>query len=260
MDLSEKKICVVTYTDIKYLQRALLTIKDIRTSGQYMGDLVVMTDGSFEFQTEFLLATSIIVKQYPDVDVKNLVEKIKRHPFVNSDRREYEKTKQWNKLFSFDVWFKQWDYVMFVDAGLRIFDRLDYFFLQFKDSSIVAMDDSHPDDIKRFDGQLELSNIEVVDKLKKIHDIHSRYFLNCLFLYDTKLITATTMTDLINLMNEYPICRTNEMGIMNIYFAKVWVPLQLQMADGRLLFDWCERDGKNWDRYVAVKYSYTRHW
>ena len=58
-------------------------------------------------------------------------------------------------------------------------------------------------------------------------------------------------------MNQYPICRTNEMGIMNIYFNFIqqqWKPLELKITNDLMLMDWSERDGKTWRNYVGLKY------
>lgn len=254
--IHSKNICIATYTDFKYLDRAKKTINDIRTTGNFNGDIVVMTDGLFQIHNEYINSMKIKVKEYPDIDVKNLIEKIKKHPFINTDKREYEKTKQWNKLYAFDIYFKQYDYVMFVDAGLRIFDDIQNFFSSFIDHRLVAPNDGYPDYTKKFNCQIEMSNIEIINKLKEIYDIDSDYFLNCIFLYDTNIIENDTLSNLIKLMNEYPICRTNEMGVMNIYFHKKWKPMDIQVGN-KILFDWSERDGKDYNKYISLKYSRT---
>lgn len=257
MDIYSKHVCVVTYTDAGYLDRAKRTIEDIRVKGQFFGDLIVMTDGLFKIDPRYILRMNITVKEYPDVDVTELFSKIKEHPFTDSDGRELLKPKQWNKLYVFDTYFKQWDFVLFVDAGLRIFDKIDFFYPQFREGAIVAMDDGHPTFTKKFNSQIQLTNLPVVDKLKKIYNIDSSYFLNCIFLFDTKLITGTTLPELINLMNEYPICKTNEMAIMNIYFHKSWIPMNIYLRDNKILFDWTERNGNSWQSYVSLKYPHT---
>jgi len=259
MDIYTKRICVATYTDAKYLERAKRTIRDIRVKGQYFGDLVVMTDGLFKIDQRYINKMNLIVREYPDVDVSSLLPKIRSHPFNNSDGREYTKLKQWNKFYVFDTYFKQWDFVFFVDAGLRIFDNIEYFYPQFRENAIVAMDDGHPEFTKKFTSQIELSNISVVEKLKTIYDINSSYFLNCLFIFDTSLITDHTLSDLIDLMNEYPICKTNEMAIMNIYFHKSWIPMNIYLQRSKILFDWTERNGNSWNNYVSLKYPSTYH-
>lgn len=247
-------LCIVTYTDIMYLNKALKTINDIRTRGCYSGDLVLITDGNFKLPNTVIESMNIIIKEYPDIDTRELIAKIKQHPFTNSDQREYNKTKQWNKFYVFDTYFKNWDYIMFVDAGLRIFDCIEYFYPQLYKNAIVALDDGHPHFDKKFNCQIELSNTEIVDKLKLIYDIDSSYFLNCLFIFDSQLINDDTIINLVNLMNAYPICKTNEMAVMNIYFHKYWIPLNIYLDNGKILFDWAERDGKYWHQYVSLKY------
>lgn len=257
MDIYTKRICVVTYTDVGYLDKAKRTIEDVRVNGQFFGDLIVMTDGLFKIDPRYILKMGIIVKEYPDIDVTTLFSKIREHPFTDSDGREFLKPKQWNKLYVFDTYFKQWDFVLFVDAGLRIFDKLDFFYPQFRENAIVALDDGHPTFTKKFNSQIQLTNLPVVDKLKDIYDINSNYFLNCIFLFDTSLIVPTTLRELTTLMNEFPICKTNEMAIMNIYFHRSWVPMDIYLRNNKILFDWTERNGKSWDTYVALKYPRT---
>src|SRR5581483_523177 len=120
MDLYNKRIALVTYTDYNYLPKAKMTIGSIRTNGKYYGDLVVITDGLFQIDKEYIFRMNLIIKEYPDIDVTKLLEKIREHPFTNSDGRELYKIKQWNKLYVFDTYFKQWDYIMFLDAGIMI--------------------------------------------------------------------------------------------------------------------------------------------
>ena len=66
-----------------------------------------------------------------------------------------------------------------------------------------------------------------------------RYFLNCIFVFDTVLIDLCSQDDLVAAMNQYPISLTNEMGIMNLLFTvkhKVWKPVPQRTADGKYLF------------------------
>src|SRR5205085_451169 len=128
---------------------------------------------------------------------------------------------QWEKLNVFNTYFKKWDKVIFFDAGLRIFDSIDYFLKVDCKNSIVALDDAYPNGTMRFECQLEKSNIKVLNELTYlIQDIlEMKYFLNCFFIFDTSIIEDNTVQDMILYMNAFPIMKTNEMGIMNIYFT-----------------------------------------
>ena len=75
------------------------------------------------------------------------------------------------------------------------------------------------------------------------------------------IIEESTYDDLFNLVDIFPICHTNEMGIFNIYWVgikKKWKPLDIFIKDkegkDKILLDWSERDGRNWQNYVSLKY------
>lgn len=255
--MNTSNFCIVTYCDKKYWPRALITISDIRNGGNYNGDVVLMTNGSFEIDNNIIQKFNLIIKYVDDVDTSYLIEQIRKHPFSNSDGREYTKLQQWNKLHVFNKYFKYWNYILFVDAGLRFFDDINYFTSSLIPNKIVALDDGHPDFTKKFHTQIELSNLKIVDKLKEIYDINSSYFLNCLFIFDTSLIKNDTYDNLIEMMNKYPICKTNEMAIMNIYFRNDWQPLNIWLDNGKILFDWSERNNNTWKNYVSLKYPRT---
>ena len=58
----------------------------------------------------------------------------------------------------------------------------------------------------------------------------------------TNLTDNQTLPDLLELMIRFPICRTNEMGIMYFAFLRqVWRPLEMNRPSGLPLIDWTER-------------------
>lgn len=253
---------VVTLCDQKYFTKVKRTIQDIRSVGQYWGDLVLIAV-DFTPNQNFIDFYQITVKVVKQIDTTILVNKLKLCPFTGGDGRELTKLAQWNKLYCFDIYFQKWNQVIFFDAGFRIFNKISYFINIDYKNHIVAMDDAHPDNVKRFGCQLEqVANKIVLDQLITLvpNLLNQKYFLNCFFIFDSKIINNNTLIDLIDLMNQYPICRTNEMGIMNIYFNfihKLWLPLKLEISNNLMLIDWSERDGKNWRNYVGLKYPTT---
>ena len=69
----------------------------------------------------------------------------------------------------------------------------------------------------------------------------------------------TQKEEFINIMNEYPIFKSNEMGVMNIilhFKYNIWVPFPEKTTHGKFLFDWCElnRPGTTWNQYCFIKY------
>jgi hypothetical protein len=70
---------------------------------------------------------------------------------------------------------------------------------------------------------------------------------------------------MIDAMNKYPICRCNEMSIMNLLFVmkyKVWKPFPEFAENGQRLFGWIEYDrdygpNKTWRDFCFMKYPCT---
>ena len=85
--------------------------------------------------------------------------------------------------------------------------------------------------------------------------------LNCMWIYDTNILNTCNKYNLIEAMNKYTFCKTNEMGIMNLLFHfkyKLWQRLPVNASNGKFLFDWCELNQKyntTWRDYCFLKYS-----
>ena len=125
------------------------------------------------------------------------------------------------------------------------------------------------DNDKRFKCMLELTaNPLAAEELFKEYSkdiLDGRYFLNCIWVYDTALLNMCNMTEMIDTMNKYPICRCNEMSIMNLLFTfkyKVWQPFPEFVEKSGLekrLFGWIEYDrnygsNRTWRDFCFMKY------
>jgi hypothetical protein len=133
----------------------------------------------------------------------------------------------------------------------------------------MAQDDAPAyDTCKRFGGIIETDrNPEVVDRLFQEYDrdiLTQRYFLNCIWMYDTALLSQITVQELVDTMNKYPICRCNEMTVMNLLFTfkyKVWKPFPDFVQGPKRLFGWTERDrdygNASWCDFCFLKYPTT---
>jgi transposase len=72
-------------------------------------------------------------------------------------------------------------------------------------------------------------------------------------LYDTKIIKNDTYDNLLNLTYEYPISRTNEQGIIALYFTNIQ-PLfkQIKLHNESIYFyDFLSRNNNN--KYIMLK-------
>jgi len=266
------KTVVVTLTDKDYYPRAKRTIIDIRTRGQWTGDIVLVTIG-FHASQNFLDFYQVTEKQFEPISTTYLLEQYRKYPLQTvSDNRHLNKVAQWNKFHLFDEWFTQWRRIIFMDAGLRVFDSIQYLLELPFEGKLYA-----PDDLPKYNTQegfgriMELpANPPATEKLFQEYSkdiVQQRYFLNCIWVYDSSLLSQCSKKDLIDSMNEYPICRCNEMTTMNLLFTfkhKVWEPFPEFTSNGKRLFGWTEHDRDygpftTWRDFCFIKYPSTIH-
>ncbi len=262
------KTVVVTISDKAYANRAERTIKDIRGRGEWTGDIVFITV-DFVPSIDFINKYKVTIFPVKHIDVAKLVEAWKDHPIKPmADERHTKKLAQWNKLYVFDKYFKEWNRVVYFDAGLRVVGPLKPLLdLDYK-GKLLAPDDCCPgDNGNRFVVQMDWSaNPQVTENILKRFGreiVGAHYFLNCMWVYDTDILDICNMLDLEDGMNRYPISLCNEMGIMNLYFTylhALWRPLPEKTSDGKWLFAWCELNysGRpDWTNFHFIKYPVT---
>lgn len=254
----------VLVTDLSYFNKAKRTIIDLRTKGKWSGPIVLITI-DFHLNENFKQFYNVLEVQFDKIDKTNLLSKIGENGFSNSDKRETTKLNQWEKLHVFDNYFTKWQRVVFLDAGLRVLDDVKYLLeLDYKCKILAPIDGKH-DKHNDFNCQLSYDNLELIEKVKIDFGediLKETYFLNCIWIYDTEILKLCNKNQLIEAMNEYTLCRTNEMGIMNLLFTfkyHLWEPFPFKTVNGKFLFDWCELNNPNtnWTNYCYIKYPVT---
>ncbi len=252
-------------TDLNYFNKTKRTIIDLRSKGKWNGDIVVITIG-FNLNHNFKDFYNVIEKQFEQIDKSILLSSIGENGFSNSDKRELTKLNQWEKLHVFDDFFMKWERVVFLDAGLRILDDVKYLLdLKYKNKFLAPKDGKYYEN-QTFGCQLSNDNQSVVEMVKTDfgeHIFNEIYFLNCIWIYDTKILNLCNKNQMIEAMNKYTLCRTNEMGIMNLLLRfkyNLWEPFPFKTIDEKkILFDWCELNNPNtnWRDYCYIKYPVT---
>jgi hypothetical protein len=257
----------VLVTDKMYFNKACVTINDLKTIGNWRGDIVLITI-DFELEENYKITQNIIEQQFSPIDKLQLLHEIGPNGFSNSDKREIHKLNQWEKLHVFDDYFKKWERVVFLDAGLRVLDDVKYLLEMDYRNCILAPNDASPnfrsDQIFKnqlsFDDQTKIEHI-IMDFGNEIFD--SYHMLNCIWVYDTSILNICNKTQLLDAMNKYTLCKTNEMGIMNLMFHfkyKLWKEFPLKASNGKFLFEWCELNHNfhtTWREYCFMKYPIT---
>jgi hypothetical protein len=265
-DIPEKSGTIFTMvTDLSYFNKAKRTIIDLRTKGNWNGEIVLVTI-DFNLNQNLKDFYNIIEAKFPKIDTIQLVSKIGSSGFSDtSDKREVNKLNQWEKLHIFDDYFLQWERVVFLDAGLRVLEDVKYLLeLDYKDR-ILAPKDAKLYEDQEFNCQLSYDNLELIETFKSEfgeEKLKSNYMLNCMWIYDTNILKLCDKNQLIEAMNKYTFCKTNEMGIMNIilhFKYNLWERMPIKASNGKFLFDWCElhNPNTNWKDYCFIKYPST---
>jgi lipopolysaccharide biosynthesis glycosyltransferase len=211
---------------------------------------------------------------FPTIDTSSLIAKVGPYGFSGSDKRELNKLSQWEKFHVFDPYFTQWKRIVYLDAGIRVLAPIQHLLdLEFENVILApndAGDGPNKNNAKILKYQISEHDPEIVKELisefkfpreSDTDFMESHYFLNCLWVFDTKLITdVCDKTRMIEIMNKYPVCRTNEMTVMNFVFRSVWKPFPWKtMDEKKFLFEWCElnHNGTTWSQYCFIKYPVT---
>lgn len=271
------KRVIVTLCDAAYQDRALVTIKDLRTRGCYSGDLVIIlvssrssSSASVSYSSDFemkLFEMQCSTVMFPRVDTSLFQKEVKERPFLiaTNDGREYKKLAQFEKLHIFHDYFKQWDRVLFLDAGVRVMHPVQSFWDLESDCKghFLAMDDSWNNPSKTLGEQLNKDAHHFPRFVEEFGEscLTKRSLLNAAFMFDTQAMPPKMYREMLLLVNKYPIWRTNEMIIMNVMLQhkyNLWRPFPVESPreECRYLFEWSDlnRAGTCASDYVALKY------
>lgn len=249
--------CIILMCNKLYLDKAKNTINQIRNIGKYQDDIVLLIGD--DLKDENINIDNVIIKYFPDIDRSAIIEILKYKP-ITSDGREFIKPFQWHKIHIFDTYFKRWKKCMYIDAGMHIFNPIDKIINLDCTNKLLAHSDAYP----TFEWKLKLQFNEnqfpdLYNELYSKYDLEIDYFQSGILLYDTNIIEENTKDDLLELSNKYINSRTNEQGIMNLYFnciRKVWKPIKVK--DEQIhYYDYWERNNLRYSDYIMLKYPRT---
>jgi hypothetical protein len=248
-----------------YYRRARLTIDELRDAGGWTGDIVLMT---IDFDPQPI--PGVEIHRVSHLCLDKLLEAYKTNPLKHCpDDRWRTKLYQWDKLQVFTDFFRRWERVTFLDAGMRIIASVQPLLdLEWRGLLLGPDDTDHPaSGSKKFRCQIEtVSNPVAYQALvaefgEGILDVTS-YLLNCMFVFDTALLDRIPFQELIDTMNTYPIAACNEMTIMNLVFHfrhHVWKAFPTK-AGTRYLFGWNETNyihhPVRWVDFHFMKYPF----
>jgi len=252
---TNKNICVVFLCDKLYFNKFINTCEQLIINGKYNGNIcLVIGDDLYNnelLNCDIIKKNNIIVKYFPNIQFSNsfidIQKKIQRAPYW------VFKQFQFHKLHLFNTFFKQWNYIFYLDCGISIFSDISPMINESAENTLLAHSDAYPTYERRLHIQFDETNIEYFTRLTNTYNLNINYFQTTIMLYDTTIITNDTYDNLLKLLIEYPISITNDQGIIALYFTNI-NPLfkQIKTHNEHVHFyDYLSRDTRN--KYIMLK-------
>jgi hypothetical protein len=194
------------------------------TNGKFNGDVVLIIGDDLELDTivknDFIILNNIIVKKFKNISFPlEISTKMESLTEVNKNKKF-----QWHKVHVFDVFFKNWDYVFYLDCGMRIHNDISKILNVRKKNFFIAQSDDYPG--SGWDLSMQFVKTDpLFNILNQKYSLNIDYPQTTLMLFDTNIIDNNLINNLIDLTCEYPITRTNEQAIIALYFTninKIW--------------------------------------
>jgi hypothetical protein len=249
----KNKIAVCVVGDTKFLFKYLASfINSIRTTGKYSGDIIVITNYFFPslfFKLLFVKNNkNIIFLKFPRVKFSKNADKIYKNLDTRGQPNRYvTKNFQWHKIHIFDMKLKNWDFIFYIDINMHIHYPINKVLSIYPEGKFTARTDGYPEYQHKLQSQFDEKHPKNFDLSKK-YDLETKfYFQTGVMYFDTNLISKNTINEIIGLVEEYPITKTNEQGILNLYFMYekgIFEELLLEIDDFLVYYYWIVKNKK----------------
>jgi hypothetical protein len=250
-----KDVCVVFLCDKAYFEKFIYTCNQLITNGKYNGNICLVVGDDLNndalLDCDFIKSNNIIIKYFPNIQFSNDFLIVNND--IKTDGRNLTKKIQWQKLHLFNIFFKQWNYIFYLDCGITIFADISPIINEVTENTLLAHSDAYPKYEWKLHTQFDKTNTKFFTKLYNTYNLNIDYFQTTIMLYDTKIIQNDTYEKLLKLSIEYPISITNEQGIMALYFTNIQ-PLFKQIKthnEDIYFYDYLSRNNNN--KYIMLK-------
>jgi len=250
-----KNTCIVFVCNKAYFDKFNYTCNQLVFNGKYDGPICLVI-GDDLYNDPLLVSplihdNNIIVKYFPTITFSDAFLEINTK--IVSDGRNITKPFQWHKLHLFSTFFKQWEYIFYLDCGMTIYRDISPILDEVTEHTLLAHSDAYPTYEWKLHTQFCKRNEGIYRKLATTYNVNIDYFQTGILLFHTEIVTDTTFSELLTLAQEYPISNTNEQGILALYFTNI-KPLFKQIKthnEYTYFYDSISRNHRN--KYIMVK-------
>lgn len=258
---TDKTWVLVFVTNDNYLHKTFQTIYEVRTIGEWTDDIIILTTEDVMTNPENNAVCKSLQAEFrvlPERDFSTVLNFWNAKPYHGHSHYMKNRIFQFMKFYIMDIWFKKWDIVFYMDAGMKVQGPLSRMkAVCIPSYSLLAHSDSYPEFEKTLESQFELTlDSDVTEKLLLTYRLNCDYFQTTLMIFDTKIIEAGTVDRLFELMNTFPITTRNDQGIFNLLFVSErgrWIQIEMKDTIG-FLYDFHERPGFTRSDYLIMKY------
>jgi len=242
---------IALVANFKFLKNNFNRIySQIREIGSYNGEIILITTyfcPTFLFKpirNDKLIKIIRFRKVRFSAETESILKNLITHPDPN---RHLTKNFQWHKIYLFSMRLKQWKYIFYLDINMHIHYNINPILKLRPKEKLLARADSYPRYDKTLENQFVRKNPYFYN-LEKSYDLKiSNYFQTGVLFFDTSIINEHSVSDIISLVEKFPISKTNEQGILNLYFLHnkaQYEELPLEINEVITYFYWKLKDRK----------------
>lgn len=251
------KICCVFTCNNLYLDVFKKSAKELIVNGGFIGDIVLIIGDDLEEDNlkldSFFIDYKIEIVKFKEICFSNETNNVLESIVIN-DKRNLTKKFQWHKLNIFDVFFKKWNYVLYLDCGMKIHQNIMPILNLREKNKLIAQSDNYPDNGWTLKLQFDMTN-PLSNNLASKYNLNIDYPQTGLLLFDTEIINENLFYDLLKLVDEFPITKTNEQAYVALYFTnvkKIWQKIPIGDETKYFYHPFILNKDKN---YIITKYE-----
>jgi hypothetical protein len=224
------KNCIVLLTNSSFFEKMIYTLTGILQYNNTEDICIIIGDdllNSSKLNIPILQQKNITIKHFPDIIFS---EKF-MNKFVSIERDPHWRKKifQYHKFHVFDIFFKQWKNIFYIDAGTTVFRSLAPILSSTKVGKFLAHSDAYPQYEWKLNSQFVQSE-EQFNELNQTYNTNIDYPQTTIMLFDTDIIKEDTVNNLLSLAEKYNFSKTNDQGIIALYFTcihNIWEQIKL---------------------------------
>lgn len=263
------KLCCVFTCDKEYFSKFLYTLHKLRTIGNYTGEVCLVVGDDLKnlmnekTKNNLITDKNVIIKYFPNLSILSDKNFLISQSELKRPSHWFIKKFQFHKFYLFNTYFKQWDYIFYLDCGVYIYDKIQPILDLYKANTLIANRDGVDNETGTLKpispgnglklGDQFTKDSSIYEKLKNKYNMNEKYFQTTIMLFDTAIIKDNTFTDIYNLLLEYPISITNDQGIISLYFTQIhkhWEQLPRKINNDLYTYDYVRCINK---KYIMVK-------